>query len=339
MDDNQYMPPSGIPNDPPQRPNLTPPPDSSYSTPPPPTNPPKRNGLWWLPWLIIALLGGTVIYLLQNKNKVETRNDELVVATHKSDSSYDAVNVEYQAAVARLDELVSQNEGMARQIVDKDGEVSRLKGEIDKLLKKGKRSAADNAKAQKLIAQLNEKTRGYERRIAELEAENSTLSTQNTGLTRERDSTVTENAGLQQKVKLGAVLHASNIRMIPIDLRRGGRKEKETSKARRVDLMRILFDVDENRIAESGLKDIYLRITGPDGRLISNAAIGSGVTTSADGKSIEYTLQKQVMLNQNERAKDVTIDWTPTGEFQKGMYQITIYNEGYQIGSGGVSLR
>lgn len=339
MSDYPNLPPAGIPNDPPNRPELTPPPSASnYGTPPPP-QPPKRNNLWWLPWLIVALLGGTVIYLLQNKNKIEDRNDQLVDQTAKADSSYKAIDIEYQAALARLDDLVSRNEEMARQMVDKDGEVAKLKSEIEGLLRKNNRSAADNDRAQKLIKQLNEKTRGYERRIAELEAENATLSSRNTGLARERDSTLTENAGLQQKVRLGAVLHASNIRMIPIDLRRGGKKEKETTKARRVDLMRILFDIDENRIAESGPKDIYLRIMGPDGRLISNASIGSGMTTAADGSKIEYTLQKQVALTQNERAKDIALDWSQDDDFQKGTYQIVIFNEGYQIGSGSVTLR
>ncbi len=338
MSDYPNLPPAGIPNDPPNRPELTPPPSASnYGTQPP--QPPKRNNLWWLPWLIVALLGGTVIYLLQNKNKIEDRNDQLVDQTAKADSSYKAIDIEYQAALARLDDLVSRNEEMARQMVDKDGEVAKLKSEIEGLLRKNNRSAADNGRAQKLIKQLNEKTRGYERRIAELEAENATLSSRNTGLARERDSTLTENAGLQQKVRLGAVLHASNIRMIPIDLRRGGKKEKETTKARRVDLMRILFDIDENRIAESGPKDIYLRIMGPDGRLISNASIGSGMTTAADGSKIEYTLQKQVALTQNERAKDIALDWSQDDDFQKGTYQIVIFNEGYQIGSGSVTLR
>ncbi|RYD51679.1 MAG: hypothetical protein EOP52_05715 [Sphingobacteriales bacterium] len=336
MSDQPNYPSAGIPNDPPQRPTV-PPPASSYGAPPP--QPPKRNGLWWLPWVIVALLGGTVIYLLQNKNKIEDRNDVLVDQTARADSSYDAVNVEYQAALARLDDLVSQNEEMARQMVDKDGTVTKLKSEIEGLLRKSNRSAADNTKAQKLIKQLNEKTRGYEQRIAELEAENANLNTQVTTVARERDSTVTENAGLQQKVRLGAVLHASNIRLLPIDLRRNGTKEKETTKARRVDLIRVLFDIDENRIAESGSKDIYIRVINPDGQLVTSAAIGSGVTTGADGQPIEYTLQKQVMLNQNERAKDVSVDWNQSTDYQKGSYRVIIYNEGYQIGSGSVTLR
>ena len=72
--------------------------------------------------------------------------------------------------------------------------------------------------------------------------------------------------------------------MEAINLKRGGKKEVETSKARRADMLRVVFDIDENRIAESGNKEIFLRITSPDGRLLSNAAYGSGVTTADDGQ-------------------------------------------------------
>src|SRR5690606_6986722 len=130
---------------------------------------------------------------------------------------------------------------------------------------------ADLKKARKLIASLDDKTKEYQERIAVLETENTDLSNKNTVLATERDSTVTQNIALK---KVGSVLHASNIRMIPVDLRKGGKKESETSKAKRTDLLRITFDIDENRIAESGNKDIYLRITGPDGTVLSNAAYG-----------------------------------------------------------------
>lgn len=303
-----------------------------------PSPAPRRNNTW-IYATIIALLLGTNVYLFLNKNKLSDQNQQLALQSARSDSSANSINTEYQAALARLDDLVSKNAQMDSMINDRNGEVAKLKGQIEKILGKEKKTEADYREAQKLIAQLNGKVRTYEERIAQLEGENKDLTDKNTVLTHERDSTVTENTGLQQKVKLGAVLHASNIRMVPIDLRRGGKKQRETEKARRVDLMRIYFDIDENRIAESGSKEVFLRIMGPDGKLLSNAAYGSGVTTGSNGESINYTLVKQVSLTQNEPVKDVTIDWQQDSEFAKGAYAIEIFNEGYKIGGGSVTLR
>lgn len=299
---------------------------------------PRRNNTW-IYATIIALLLGINIYLFMNKSKLSDQNQQLALQSARSDSSANSINTEYQAALARLDDLVSKNAQMDSTINDRNGEIAKLKSRIEGILGKDKKTEADYREAKRLIDQLNGKVRTYEERIAQLEGENKDLSDKNTTLTQQRDSTVTENTSLQQKVKLGAVLHASNIRMVPIDLRRGGKKQKETEKARRVDLMRIYFDIDENRVAESGNKEVFLRITGPDGRLLSNAAYGSGVTTGSNGESINYTLVKQVNLTQNEPVKDVTIDWQQDSEYAKGSYAIEIYNDGYKIGGGNVNLR
>lgn len=257
----------------------------------------------------------------------------------ESDSSRRAVEGEYSAALARLDELVSKNAQMDTLLTNRDSEIAQLRKEIDAIVKNKNATASELGRAKRLIAQLNSKVTGYEERIAELEQQNTDLSNQNTVLSEERDSAVTRNIGLEQKVKLGAVLHASNIRMTPIDLRRGGARQKETSKASRVDVLRIMFDIDENRIAESGRKELFLRVTGPEGNILSNAAYGSGVTTTNDGQSLNYTLLKQVDLQQNEPVRNVTIDWKQDSDYKKGNYDIEIYHEGFKIGSGSVALK
>src|SRR5690606_28741633 len=198
----------------------------------------------------------------------------------------------------RLDQLVTKNAEMDSMINNRDGEIAHLKKQIQDIITKSNASESDLKKARSLIATLNAKVKSYEERIAELEGENSRLSNLNEVVAQERDSAVTENIGLQQKVRMGRVLHASNIRLEPIDLRKNGRKEVGTSKAKRTDSFRVTFDIDDNRIAEDGVKDLYLRIICPDGNLLSNAAYGSGVTTTYEGQPLNYTLMKQVRLRQ-----------------------------------------
>lgn len=300
--------------------------------------PPKKNNTW-LYIGIIAVLLGTNIYLFSSRSKMASQLDTTTTQFNESDSSRKAVEGEYNAALARLDELVSKNTQMDSVITDQNGEIAKLRKQIDGIVKNKNATAADLGKAKRLIAELNEKTKTYEERIAQLEAENTNLTNTNTIITKERDSAVTQNVGLQQKVRMGAVLHASNIRMMPIDLRRGGKKEKETSKAGRTDVMRIMFDIDENRIAESGKKDVHLRISSPEGQLLSNAAYGSGVTTDAEGRPLNYTLVKQVDLQTNQPVKNVIVDWNQDNDFKKGTYNIELYNDGYKIGGGNVTLR
>lgn len=194
-------------------------------------------------------------------------------------------------------------------------------------------------KARELIAKLNTRVSSYESRIAELEGQNQELTTQNSTLNEENTRMTGENTDLSQKVKLGAVLHASNIRLEAINLKRGGKKEVETSKAKRTDMLRVKFDIDENRIAENGGKEIFLKITAPDGRLLSNAAYGSGVTTMDDGQQLSYTLSKNVNLTTNTPVRDVVVDWNQDSDYQRGTYAIELYNGGFRIGGGSVVLK
>ncbi|OSZ78095.1 hypothetical protein CAP35_07470 [Chitinophagaceae bacterium IBVUCB1] len=299
---------------------------------------PKKNNNMLFIGIIVALLA-VVIYLFVNNNKLSDRLAAAQYQFNEADSSRRAVEADYQAALVRLDELVSKNTMMDSLINDQNSEIAKLKSQINAIVRNGNATKAELGKAKKLIAQLNSRVRTYQERIAELEKQNADLTDQNTVLTVERDQAVTENVGLQQKARLGAVLHASNIRLTPIDLRRGGKKEKETGKAGRVDVMRITFDIDENRIAESGTKDIYIRITDPSGNLLSNAAYGSGVMTDAEGTDINYTLLKQIALETNKPVKDVSADWKQDSDYQKGTYNIELYNDGYKIGGGSVTLK
>jgi len=302
-----------------------------------PQQPKKNNNMLFI-GIIVALLA-VVIYLFVNNNKLSDRLSAAQYQFNEADSSRRAVDSDYQAALVRLDELVSKNTKMDSLINDQNGEIAKLKSQINAIVRNGNATKAELGKAKKLIAQLNGRVRTYQERIAELEKQNADLSDQNTVLTVERDQAVTENVGLQQKARLGAVLHASNIRLTPIDLRRGGKKEKETGRAGRVDVMRVTFDIDENRIAESGNKQIYLRITDPSGNLLSNAAYGSGVMTDAEGNDVNYTFLKEIPLETNKPVKDINADWKQDSDYLKGTYNIELYNDGYKIGGGSVTLK
>ena len=328
-------------NNPEQQPSQPQQPASTYrpqTSDPLPSGRPRRNNTW-IYGGIIALLLGTNIYLFVNKNKIAEQRQTALTQRDSAVTTRDALNGEYQAAIARLDQLNTTNAQLNNEIKDKDGELQKLRSQLQGIMSKEHKTESDYAKARALIASLNSKVTSYETRIAKLEGENKTLTAQNTTLTEENTKVTSENTGLQQKVKLGAVLHASNIRMEAINLRRHGTKEKETSKARKTDILRITFDIDENRIAENGTKELYLRITGPDGRLLSNAAYGSGVTAAQDGQQLAYTLAKQINLTQNVPVKDVNIDWNQDSDYQRGTYAIEIYNEGLRIGGGSVALK
>jgi septal ring factor EnvC (AmiA/AmiB activator) len=310
----------------------------NLNEPTPSNNQPNKRNTWIFIGAIALLLLGN-IYLFMSRNKVMNQRDEALSQVDTTTSSLHNVQTEYDAALARLDQLTSENAQLDSMINNQDSDIGKMKSQIQRLLSSGKKNSADLKKARVLIEQLNNTVKSYEEQIAELKDQNSKLTDYNKVVTKERDSTVEKNITLQQKVKLGAVLHCSNVRMEPIDLRRGGKKEKQTTRAKRVDIFRVTFDIDDNRIAEDGMKNIYVKIIAPDGNMMSNTAFGSGTTTTSKGDAMNYTVLKQISLKQGEPVKNITVDWHQDNSYQKGNYTIEFYNEGFKIGNGNITLK
>lgn len=291
----------------------------------------KRNNTW-IYAVIIALLLGTNVYLFLQKNNVTKEKTVITQELKQVESSKETLQNEYNASLARLDDLTGKNAQLDNQLKAKNSELTKTKARIQTILSKSNATEKEIKEARGLVRKLNTRISDYEKQI-------TVLKEQNTQLTVERDSVVTTNSTLQEKVNLAKVLHASNIRMMAIDLRKGGRKEKETTKAKRVDMLRITFDIDENRIAESGSKDLKICIINPNGELLSNAALGSGSFKTAQGQSKYFSVTKSVSLQVDQPVKDINVDWQQSAEYEKGAYSVEVYHEGYLIGKGAVNLR
>jgi len=305
--------------------------EDAVSTPMTEPSRPRRNNTW-IYAVIILLLLGTNVYLFLSRDKSQQKVLEADVKLQQADTSLARLQDEYNASLVRLDDLTGKNAQLDKLLKQKDSELSKTKARIQEILNKNHATEQEVAEARRLIAKLNSRIQTYEQQIKQLKQENVALKV-------ERDSVVVTNTDLQQKVNLAKVLHASNIRLKGIKLTNGGRKEKETEKAKRMDLLRIVFDIDENRIAESGRKELNICIINPNGELLSNAALGSGSFKTADGQSRYYSVSKSVALQTEQPLQDVNVDWQQSAEYFKGVYTVEIYHQGYLIGKGSVSLR
>lgn len=299
--------------------------------------PGKNNSIIY--WVVILILLAGCIYLFMSKNQMAQQNAEVM---QQNKQSFDSLSTEqatlkadFDAASVRIDQLTSENTKLDSALQNSKNEMTKLQSQIRGILGKRKATQAELEQARTMIASLNDKSKEYEARIAELEKENTILTGKNKVLTQERDSTVTQNIAIK---KLASVLHASNIRLEAMKIKRNG-KEKETSRAKRADVLRVTFDIDENRIAESGNKLLHLRIIAPDGTTLNSAANGSGMLTTAKGDHLSYTIAKSIALTQNQKVAGLTADWNQNGDYAKGAYKIEIYHDGYNIGNGDVTLK
>lgn len=299
---------------------------------------PKKRNYTWIYLSIILLLLASNIYFFTKNNKASEQVLLVEEQKDEADSARAILQSEYNASLARLDDLTGKNSKLDQQLKANSSELAKAKERIEQILKNQNASKQEIAEARGLITRLNGKITGYEKEISRLKKENVILATERDSVVNDNQELHESNEGLKEKVNLAKVLHASNIRIAGVIL--GRRKEKETSKAKRVDVLRVIFDIDENRVAESATRDLNVRILNPSGSLLSNAALGSGSFELAEnGRTSYYSISKKVSLQTGQPLSNIKVDWQQSAEYEKGNYTIEIYNEGYLIGRGTVSLR
>lgn len=293
--------------------------------------------------ILAAGLLGTWGYLLYDKNKT---NETLGLKDTKITSvtnQFDSLKYAYDEAVLRLDSLTGDNNLKEGQLSERQKEIMDLKNQIRTALKAKNASASEVAKLKSMIGQLNDKITSYETEIAQLTAQNQQLTSDNAQLTSEKQvltenltTTAAEKDEALRTVDVGSTFSASNIQITPVNERKNG-KEKATSTAKKVDKLVVSFDV-ENRIAKSGPADIYIMVTAPDGKVISDAAtLGSGnLSTRNDG---ERTFTSKLSINYDQGTRknlQLPIQWSG---FTTGDYKIEVYHNGFKIGEGTRSLK
>ncbi len=311
-----------------------------------PTQQPQKDNRKLIYGSLIALLLITWGYMAYDKSKSSQTVQQLQAQVSTSDNSREALQNEFNNTSAKLDSLTGTNIKMQGALAERNQEVQKLKNNIASILKNKNATAAELSQARTMIAELNGKVESLFAEVEKLKAENEQLTTSNTQLNTEKTQLTTEKTELQgtlQKTSeekahvedVASTLKASNINITPINIKSGG-KEKETTVAKRVDVMRVSFDLDENRIAPSGKKDLYVCVVGPDGNPIT---MGDVVATREDGEK-KYTSKVTVDYEQGKRSA-ISFDWKPENDakYTVGNYKIEIYQNGYKIGETTKSLK
>jgi cell division protein FtsL len=292
--------------------------------------------------IIIVLLIALVIswvYFFYTKNQTNNLISEKDAQYSTLDSSKNSVQKEFDDAMVRLEEMTQTNVGLDSLVKTKDKEMQVLKTRFRTLVSKQNATAEDLAEAKVLVGELNGKINDYVREIERLQAENKQLTVDKAGLTAdkqnlEKNLATTEVAkkDAEDKVDVGSTLHASSFQIAAINETNSG-KEKSTSKAKRADKLRISFMLDENRIAISGTKMLFIIAKDPSGKIIKETALGSGSFDTRQDGQLDYTTKLTTEYTQGE-SKSINFDLKQTDAYSKGSYTIIVYQNGFKIGQG-----
>jgi len=296
----------------------------------------KRRAIFL--WLIILLLmctnGITGWLLFTEKNKIV----EQKIITEKIIIERDNVKTDLMELQREFETLQTNDKFLAKDIEEK-------KARIEELIKQAEKHKGDAY----IIGQLRKETeslraimKGFVRTIDSLNTLNQTLVAEKKSVMKQldkekekQDELEKEKEELKSTIAKGSVLSCFNISAKAVYYKRGGKKEVETTKARKAQKIKVSFSLGENKIAKSGEKTVYIRIMTPDGKEMAKSYDDNYKFTFS--KSSGYFAGKETLNYANVEISGATY-CEGQGEMVPGNYILEISCEGSIIGSGGFKL-
>ncbi len=276
--------------------------------------------------LVIAGILGTVLaalvilYFIQRNSMIEMETllteqkdsltNELIMLRH----GYDTLKTNNDTLNAKLDE--------ERQ-------------KIERLLSINASNVQTIRTYRKEISTMREIMKSYIVQIDSLNTRNQLLMAENTEIKQQMRQVEQTNVALSQekteltsKVEIASVIKAREINPIPLN-----KKRKETDRLSRFEKLEVAFILNENPIVEAGKKTVYMRITRPDGLVITNSPDN---LFEVEGERMIFTEIRTVDYLNKDVEMSIFVD--NNGDFIEGTYSIDLFLEGHSIGSSSFML-
>jgi FtsZ-binding cell division protein ZapB len=261
--------------------------------------------------------GTEIEYLNDERGELQTELEDMLHEFDSLETDNDSMKVEL---AGKREEI----EGLLDKVKDKDYAIYKLKKETKTL---------------RVIM------RGYVVTIDSINTLNVGLRKENSQvkntLSKERTRAKAlekTNENLSSKVELASRLDVSNVNAFGVQVKRD-LTGKETDRVRRTDKIRVCFDLEENAVAKSEKKNIYIRIMTPDGQVL---APGIGTEFIFEFILVKGYFSDKLIIEYDNSTKNYCLDWArPNEEYEMlaGVYTIFIYAEDYEMAKLNLELK
>ncbi len=298
--------------------------------------------------VLAFLLVITVGYIVFDRETNSTKFSDMQIDINNLERSREVLKQELRITRAQYEESKNAQFAKDSSISYRDRLIFEKQKAIQSILNKEEIDKKQVLKAKNLIVSLQGDIADYKLEIAKLRKENQQLLYKNTELTKEKEQisvekkTVTENLE-QEKIEhdrllqtTNATLSISNYTIKGLKVKSSGR-EVETDRAKRINKVRVTFDIDKNSNATAESKELFVRVYKPDGKIGHFEGAESGFLKLRSGSEIEYSDKVKVNYNNTDGSR-VNFDWIDY-DFPKGDYKIDIYQNGFKIGQNTLTLK
>ncbi|MDX5419423.1 MAG: hypothetical protein LPK09_09410 [Hymenobacteraceae bacterium] len=293
--------------------------------------------------VVLLSINGILIYMnYQKKEKTEEQAEIIRVKNSELENQikvYEALKADFERQSQELQAMGLENDSLEAKVAAITADLNELRG-----FRNRSYSLADQRRFRDRAAAFEKQLKEKDGEIARLKEDNQILFTENTNLkttqTRLSDSLTTmksTNVDLSEKVRVASKLEAQNLNVNIIN-QRGKEKEDNDNefRARRVDKIRVVFNLAKNDVAPKEPKTVYMRLIEPDGAALYNLSTGSG-SFQIDGDDMYYTAKRDFVFDNTQQ--QLTFLYDKNAEYKKGQHTVELYADGFLIGKTNFVLK
>jgi hypothetical protein len=248
--------------------------------------------------------------------------------------------IERDTLVNRIIAVQGQMDGLETTNVALIDSIMRERGRTDSVLealaKERNTTRATIRRYEAALGAMRDAAAGFAYTIDSLNQLNKRLIGENLGMRREitserqrADAAEERAADADHKIRIGQRILARDIRLVPLS-----RTDREVTRVSRAERLRIDFTLSANSLAEPGNRQVWARVTGPDGYVLSNP---QAATFFFEGDPMMYSAMREVDFQNADL--DVGIFYDGDYILAGGTYKVEIYIDGMLAGSTETLLR
>jgi len=279
--------------------------------------------------LIIALLVAGVVYLYLGLSAEKHANQDMIELAVMEKAEMEN---EFQQFADQYSEMKTRinNDSIVAQLMR---EQQRTKQLLEELRQTKADNAAEITRLKKELATVRAILRSYVLQIDSLNQLNAELMDENYRVRSELEQSTlhnrelaTNNMTLSEKVAIASQLNATNITLTPLN-----KKGKVNKYLKGAKFLNVSFMIARNVTAENGLREICVRITTPQGEVLSG-----GGTFAYENRQMAYSMKKTIEFTGEDTL--VTMVWDIVSAMTFGVYNVSIFADGNMIGSKNFTL-
>lgn len=234
--------------------------------------------------------------------------------------------------ISDIDNIQATNDSMSVSLSVERNKADSL---MTRLLQERSTSRATIRQYEKEIGTLKTVMQSYIKQIDSLNRLNESLAAENITyrkqVTSERlraDAAEERAAEADAKIRLGSIVKAREINLVMLNS-----ANKEITRASRATRLRIDFVLSSNELTTPGDRNVFVRVTGPDGYIMANSA---GDMFPFEGDQLTYSAVREVDYQNTDLP--VSLYYSDSA-ITEGTYLVQVYMDGYMVGSSEVYLR